>query len=95
MTLDEQETTVTQLRGGDTLIYTANPVHLRALRKRVAEGRATERDGDDTYGNFVIPNADFDPLKGFKQKRKPLTEEQRTALATRLEHARKSQNRTV
>lgn len=95
MTLDEQETTVTQLRNGDTYVYTANPIHLRALRKRVAEGRATERDGDETSGNFLIPNTDFDPLKGFKQKRKPLTEEQRSALATRLERARNSQNRTV
>lgn len=77
MTLDEQETTVTQIRNGDTLIYTANPVHLRALRKRVAEGRATERDGNDTYGNFVIPNAGFDPLKGFKRQAKPLSDEER------------------
>lgn len=77
MTLDEQETTVTQIRNGDTLIYTANPVHLRALRKRVAEGRATERDGDDTYGNFVITNADFDPLKGFKRQAKPISDEER------------------
>lgn len=33
--LDEQETTVTQLRNQQTLIYTANPVHLRRLRADV------------------------------------------------------------
>lgn len=75
--LDEQETTVTQLRNGDTNIWTANPVHLRALRKRVTESRATETRTWEDAGEFVIANADFDPLKGFRQRRKPLSDEEK------------------
>lgn len=98
--MEEQETTVTQIRNGDTLIYTANPVHIRALDKRVAEGRATLRrtwtvENRVEAREYSIPAGTFDPLKGFKQTRKPLTEEQRAALAARLEHARKSVNATV
>jgi hypothetical protein len=91
--LDEQETTVTQLRNGDTRVWTANPVHIRALNKRVEEGRASRErqwhvDGVVEAAEYVIPNAEFDPLKGFKTKRKPLTEDQRAALADRLTAAR-------
>lgn len=88
MTLDEQETTVTQLRNGDTYVYTANPVHLRALRKKVTEGRAIERDGDETQGNFLIPLSEFDPLKGFKRRGTPMSPEQKEANAARLAQAR-------
>lgn len=87
-TLDEQETTVTQVRNGDTNIWTANPVHLRALRKRVAEGRATETRTWEDAAEFLIPLSDFDPLKGFRTKRKPMTDEQRQAAAERLKNAR-------
>ena len=76
-TMSEQETTITQLRNGDTYVYTANPIHLRALRKRVSEGRATERRGDAESGDFIIPNAEFDPLKGFKRKSAPLSDAER------------------
>lgn len=85
--LDEQETTVTQLRNQQTLIYTANPVHLRRLR---ADERATEVRGGADWGEFTIPNAAFDPLKGFKRKSKPMTEEQRAAVGERLKKARNS-----
>lgn len=83
-TMDEQETTVTQLRNQETRIYTANPLHLRRLRK---DDRATEVRGGDGWGEFVIPNELFDPLKGFKRKTKPLTEEER---AKRAAHFRQN-----
>ena len=73
-----QETTVTQLRNSDTLIYTANPVHLRALRKN---DRATEVKGGDDWGEFVIAAGSFDPLKGFKRAKIVMTDEQRAARA--------------
>jgi hypothetical protein len=76
-TLEEQETTVTQLRNGDTNVYTANPVHLRALRKRVEEGRGEERKTWEDAAEFIFPHSEFDPLKGFKTRRKPLTDEQK------------------
>lgn len=86
--LIEQETTVTQLRNGDTNIWTANPVHLRALRKRVTENRATETRTWEDAAEFTIPNAEFDPLKGFRRKGKPMSDEQRQAASERLKNAR-------
>ena len=86
--MDEQETSVSQPRNSDTLIWTANPVHLRALRKRVSEGRATERKTWPDAAEFLIPLSEFDPLKGFKRKGKPMTTEQRQAAAERLKNAR-------
>lgn len=84
-TLEEQETTVTQLRNGDTNIWTANPVHIRALRKKVEEGRATEVRTWEDASEFLIPNADFDPLKGFKRRSAPLTDAERAARRTRFQ----------
>lgn len=86
--LIEQETTVTQLRNGDTNIWTANPVHLRALRKRVTENRASETRTWEDAAEFTIPNAEFDPLKGFRRKGKPMSDEQRQAASERLKNAR-------
>ena len=76
-TLEEQETTVTQLRNGDTNLYTANPGHLRALRKRVEEGLGEECKAWEGAAEFIFPHAEFDPLKGFKSRRKPRTDEQK------------------
>lgn len=87
-TMDEQETSVSQTRNSETLIWTANPVHMRALRKRVAEGRAVERKTWDDAAEFIIPLSEFDPLKGFKRKGKPMSPEQREAAAERLRNAR-------
>ncbi len=87
-TMDEQETTVTQLRNGDSYVYTANPVHLRKLR---ADARATEVKGGEDWAEFIIPNAAFDPLKGFKVRREPLTEEQRREKSERMKRLRDSQ----
>ena len=86
----EQETTVTQLRGGDTYVFTANPVHLRALRKRVEAGTVTERSGDDVSGEFIIPAGLFDPLKGFKRRSRPMTDAEKSAAAERLKTYRLS-----
>lgn len=74
-----QETTVTHVRADDTVhIWTANPVHLRKLRK---EPRATELQGDEEWGKFTVPATDFDPLTGFKSRRKPLTDEEKAKRA--------------
>lgn len=87
-TLDEQETTVTAVRNGSAVyVYTANPVHLRRLRK---DDRATEVSGGDDWGNFTIPSSSFDPIKGFKRARRPLTDEQREAASERLRAAREA-----
>lgn len=87
-TLDEQETTVTYVRSDDVVrVYTANPAHLRRLRK---DDRATEIDGGGDWGNFTIPTAMYDPMRGFKSRRKPLTPEQREQAAQRLTAARNS-----
>lgn len=51
--------------------------------------RSAIKGGDD-WGEFVIAAGAFDPLKGFKAKRKPLSEEQKRAVAERLAAARNS-----
>lgn len=84
--MDEQETTVCAGRSSEYVeVYTNNTVHLRRLR---ADDRVTEIKGGDDWGQFRISSAHFDPLAGFKRQRKPLTEEQRAAAASRLEIAR-------
>lgn len=82
----EQETTVTGTRD-DPMVYvwTANPVHLRRLRK---DSRAIEVDGGDDWGRFTIPATSFDPLKGFRRKGRVLTEAERLAASARLAVAR-------
>lgn len=80
--LSEQEVTVTWLRDeGLVRIYTSNPVEARRLRK---ETRVTQVKGDETWGEFTVGITDFHPLKGFKTKRKPLTDEQKDALRERM-----------
>lgn len=87
-TMDEQETTVTWIRSDPKVrVYTSNPVDLRKFRK---DSRATEIRGEDDWAEFTIPRTDFDPAKGFKSKRKPLTEVQREAAADRLKKAREA-----
>lgn len=84
-TIEEQETTVSQYRNGETYIYTTNPVHLRKLRK---DPRATEIQGGDDWARFTVPAGIFDPTKGFKTTRKPMTPEQRQNASERLTAAR-------
>lgn len=84
--MEEQETTVTQLRSGDTQVYTANPIHIRAFSKKVEEGRASVTrswtvDGVVDAVQFVIPKGEYDPVTGFKKRVKPLSEEERTRRA--------------
>jgi hypothetical protein len=82
----EQETTVTAIRAeGLVYIYTANPVHLRRLRK---DDRATEVAGGDDWGRFTLPASAFDPLKGFKRKGRVMTEDEKAAAGERLAAAR-------
>ena len=85
-TLAEQETTVAACREDSVVyVYSTVPKHLRRLR---SDPRVTEREGGDDWGSFSIPADQFDPLRGFKRARAPLTEEQRTALRSRLSEAR-------
>lgn len=85
-TMAEHETTVTAGREEAWVrIYTANPVHLRRLRK---EKRAIEVAGGEDWGQFTIPSDQFDPLKGFKRASRPMTDEEKTAAAARLAAAR-------
>lgn len=93
MTLDEQETTVTYVRSDDVVrVYTSNPAHLRKLR---ADDRATEVRGDVDWAEFTISSKDFNPLTGFKRKSKPLTGEQKAALAERFAKARQDSIKTA
>lgn len=79
---------MTWLRSEDVVrIYTSNPVEARRLRK---EDRVTQVKGDETWGEFTAPITAFHPIKGFKRKKAPLTEEQRKALADRLANSRKA-----
>ena len=81
--MEEQETTVTQLRNGGTSIYSANPVHIRKLEKepRAERVKVWMEDGRIDAAQYEIAAGDFDPLKGFKQRRRPLTEEERAKRA--------------
>lgn len=82
----EQETTVAAGRDEAVVyIYSTVPKHLRRLR---ADKRVTERDGGEDWGSFTIPSDQFDPLRGFKRQRAPLTAEQREAAGDRLRLAR-------
>lgn len=86
--MEEQETTVTHIRGEErVLVYTANVVHLRALRKNP---RAVQYAGGDDWGSFWIAAEDFDPLKGFRRVKRELTPEQREAAVERMRLAREA-----
>ena len=90
--LDEQETTITHIRSNKTiLIYTANAVHLRKLRK---ESRATEVNGGEDWAEFTVSASDFDPLTGFKRRTKPLTEQQRAERADRMRKLQQMQQQS-
>lgn len=81
-TRDEQETTLTWAVTDEVVrIFTAVPKHINRLRK---DDRATLVKDYGDSAMFTVPASEFDPLKGFKRRRKPLTPEQRTALADRL-----------
>lgn len=82
----EQETTVTSTREDPMVyIYTANPSHLRRLRK---DSRTVEIDGGADWGRFTIPAISFDPLKGFRRKGRVMSEAERLVASERLAVAR-------
>ncbi len=82
----EQETTVTSGRDEPFVyIWSNNLVHVRRLRK---DARVAQIDGDDTGGHFKVPSGLFDPLKGFRRTRRPMTDAEREAAADRLSAAR-------
>jgi hypothetical protein len=85
--MQEQETVVSQLRNAETLIYTANPVHLRRLRK---ESRAIETRGGEDWAEFIVAPGLFDPVRGFKRTKVLLSDEERARRAARLQKARTS-----
>lgn len=85
----DQETTVTAGRDDEWVyVWTNNPVHARRLEKDDRAELITA--ADDFGGQYRIASADFDPLKGFRRKSKPMTEDQRAAAAARLANARKA-----
>lgn len=81
-TLDEQETTITFGRTEPVArIYTSDARHLWRLRE---DDRATETDGGEDWAIFTVPTSQVNPLKFFKTKRAPMSDEQRQKNAERL-----------
>ena len=88
----EMETTVTfGVEEEVVRIYTCVPKHLRRLRNYE---HATETRGGKDWGQFEIPVEFFDPLTGFKHKRK-LSAAQREAASERMRAVRASQLEAV
>lgn len=101
---EEQETSVTQNRLDDYVeIWTNNVVDVRTLEKEsrakrvspVYSGKIAYSDAElaahieEGWGvTYRVPTDDFHPLKGFRRKRKPLTDEQKAALGERLRAGR-------
>lgn len=97
---EEQETSITQNRLDDYVeIWTNNVVDVRTLEKEPRAKRQTLRGinreplSEDNIPEYLeagfgityrISTDDFHPLKGFRRKRKPLTDEERAALGERL-----------
>lgn len=74
----------------DVLISTTSPVQARRFR---ADPRFTETGVERLVGGgetvfFSIPKAEWNPLRGAKHRRKPLTPEQRQQRAETLAKAR-------
>lgn len=99
---DEQETQVTQGRLDEYVeVWTNNVVDVRTLEKESRATRAgSAKDLDDKqlaqwledgFGVcYRISTEDFHPLKGFRRKRAPMTDEQKAAVTARLAAGRKS-----
>lgn len=84
-TRDEQETSVAGYRHDYYTVFSADPVHIRRIRK---DDRFTiTSDTGDTI-MATIPGSAYDPLKGIKRRSKPMTDEQRAKAAERLRVAR-------
>lgn len=101
---DEQETTVAQGRLDDCVeIWTNNVVDVRALEKEerakrvspVYPGGVAYTDTElaahveEGWGvTYRVSTDDFHPLKGFRRKRAPMTDEQKAAVTARLRAGR-------
>jgi hypothetical protein len=79
----EQETTVNFLPNEDTMIYSANPAHIRKLRTKIGEGKATLVREDLDSITVLVPSGKYDPIRGFKSTRK-LSDEQRAQISERM-----------
>ena len=94
---DEQETQVTHGRLDDYVeIWSNNVVDVRSLEKEDRAKRIKPEDGVDLaehleagFGvTYRISTDDFSPLKGFRRKRKPLTDEEKAKVSERLRNSR-------
>lgn len=86
-TIDETETTVSyDHRGRVYRVWTNYAPHQRKIEAMVDQGRATKVNDK----NYVIPAEHYDFRRGFKTKRRALTDEQRQALADRLQSNRRA-----
>lgn len=86
--MEDRETTVTGNRTEGWYVWTNDPVHLRKFEAKAKEGRAQIVDAYEDAANFKIPASEFDPIGGFKTKRKPMSEEQRAKAAERLRNVK-------
>lgn len=89
---DEQETTISWMRDDVRVnIYTSNRVHLERLRKLASNRDYVEEvRGGTTWGEFHVSADSFKLFSAIRAKR-TLTEEQRSAAASRLAKARAEQ----
>ncbi|QDH48032.1 hypothetical protein SEA_PHILLYPHILLY_25 [Microbacterium phage PhillyPhilly] len=99
---DEQETSITAGRLDDYVeIWSNNTVDVRALEKESRAKRVSPSDIatmdelvehlEAGFGvTYRVSTEDFHPLKGFRRKRKPLTDEQKAAVTARLAAGRAS-----
>lgn len=86
---EEQETTVTGNRKeGVYYVWTADPVHIRKFDAAVEDGRISVTKRGEDWAEFEVSAEFYDPARGLKQKRKPMSEERRAAVAERFAKAR-------
>jgi hypothetical protein len=85
--LEEQETTITKGRQeSEVHIWSSDLTAVRRFRK---DPRVRQIAGDETWGDFRVPSELWDPFRGFKANRKPMTEEQREQARQNLSKAGK------
>lgn len=91
LTKYEQETTVTMNREESTVrIFTANPKHIRAFQRDDRFTTLTsmcDDEGEVVGITGTIATDDYDPLTGFKRRRKPMTEDEKQVLRDRFANA--------
>lgn len=86
-TFEETETTVSGIQA-DKCYYigTNRAKHITRLDK---EDRAELVSTQGEWREYRVQATDFDPLRGFKVRRAPMSEEQKDVLRERLAQARK------